>query len=773
MAVSLDSGIHFRKTSPVAETHVLVHANDGATNSSVFDNTTAIPTAGNFTTPAIFTDTAFSTQAHFSNEPDASVLMTNGTDTIIWSGAEARTPNFLIADADVATTAAGSAIFYDYTAAVNSDDPGVVATLYKATDNKVYVYIGAIRPLRGVKFYVGRANTGASSVAVKYWSGTAWTAVSGLADGTAVAGVTLAQTGSMTFTSTVGTAKVVIIHNIVLYFYQFTFTGLDANVVTLTKTTLDMAPQAITDIWDGVQRPILSAMVGTTQNFPDQDETVQVATANFVPGDPTTRMQLTDIGGYLYLGFAESMMGVNVGIVHGNNNANSINVSYWNGATWVAVSGLIDRTVETGRSFRVPGWITWSAIASGLEQKRSFNGQGEYYYYQLGWSSFLDEIHEIDYFRGLPKPKTINSYYRPSMWQNRTVLVGEVGGHRNSLLISAYGSTCVFNGSDSLEVTDIGDSSAPTAVGALFTRYTGQFFDTLIICKDKETWILDGTGVTNYHLYKISDKYGCIAPESFKIVPVGYEIATGISRHVAIWLSATGVVLFDGNTITEIDQDIKNYFQLEKTECINAANANKSAAFVDEREREYHLVIPSGATSLNLELVFSTKRKAWYKADRGLALQCGFTAYSTTGVPYTYAGTATGFLERLEDPSVATFDGTTITRTIQTRDIPFAGWVMQTVVRYIKLITKSMSGTVTALVSHFGDGVTTADAYTVTANPVSATTNFVQSKGSLDWGNHTFHSFKIVNSNYTSGALFEPVALTGLYQDVGLDKRST
>lgn len=45
----------------------------------------------------------------------------------------------------------------------------------------------------------GQVNANAATLAVHFWNGTAWTAVSNLSDGTASGGATLAQSGSVTF----------------------------------------------------------------------------------------------------------------------------------------------------------------------------------------------------------------------------------------------------------------------------------------------------------------------------------------------------------------------------------------------------------------------------------------------------------------------------------------------------------------------------------------------------------------------------------------------
>jgi hypothetical protein len=311
----------------------------------------------------------------------------------------------------------------------------------------------------------------------------------------------------------------------------------------------------------------------------------------------------------------------------------------------------------------------------------------------------------------------------------------------------------------------------PIAAGALFTRYTGDFYDTLLICKRNEVWVLSGISVTDYKLYKISDLYGCVASGSFQICPVAYEVTTGINRHVAIWQSATGVVMFDGNAIIPIDKDIHNYFDVNHSDCIKSTLVDKSVAFVDEREREYHLILASGssATALNTELVYNADRKAWYKITRGTTLQCGFPVSDSYGGRYVYAGLLTGYLERLEYGN--TFDGTAIACTLKTRDYVFSkgGWNIQTYVRYAKLLTKTKSTASSAVLSHFGDTKTTADTNTVSGLPTSSTQRVVSIKNGVDWGANVFHSFQVYTSASDVSLPLEPIGLSGFFEEIRKD----
>jgi len=467
----------------------------------------------------------------------------------------------------------------------------------------------------------------------------------------------------------------------------------------------------------------------------------------------------------LYLGFFERMQGIFCKLRTGDEaHTGTITVKYWNGSAWTAVSGQVDNTTP---GFTRTGWITWTAPTLGTEHTRSLSGELPLYYYQITFSGTFDS--RLDYVGGMPVEQTLDQYAIPAQWQNRFVLLSSVDERKSSMRISSYGTTCVFNGDDSLYIESVGDDSPIVAAGSLFSRDTNGFYDTLVICKNRETWILDGTTVNNYRLYKVSDLYGCVAPQTFRTLQLG--LAEGNSRHVAIWQSASGVVVFDGNSIIDISADIKNYFDKENTtEAIIATNIAKGSAFVDEKEQEYHWLFASGSSStgIDTELVYSFTRKAWFKIDRTPVLLCGIPVVSTLGDVYVYGGTATGYLERLEYESTDTFDGTAITHTIVTRDIPMKDWNTQTLVRRVKLVTKANSG-VSATISHYADGNLSADSATQTVSPTDALKRIVQGKNSVNWGHNVFHGFQVVVVGNSGTTLLEPIALVGYYQEVRPD----
>ena len=237
-STGIRNGFHFRKAQP-AESHVLAWTSDG----KVWKNDTAIPNQGAFDGTALFTDTAGGTTGRFANGPDGALVYANGKDTCAWGGTEHRCAGFI----DFPATGK----VYNYSDFVTNTltDSDHIATIHAESSGGSYIsttYIGSVLPLDGFKLYMGTVNTVAATLEVKYWSGTAWVAVTSLVDGTVTAGVLrCAQTGTISFASTESVAKTKAIEKINLYWYQVTITAASTFTATVSQVTVSIPFQQI------------------------------------------------------------------------------------------------------------------------------------------------------------------------------------------------------------------------------------------------------------------------------------------------------------------------------------------------------------------------------------------------------------------------------------------------------------------------------------------------------------------------------------------------
>ena len=92
---------------------------------------------------------------NFSSAPDGSMVALDGLTNYIWGGNEARCASFLNFDA------VSSSFLYDFTTKVNNTaiNANNLATLVADASGNTSLYIGSIRPLQGVKFYIVTGNT--------------------------------------------------------------------------------------------------------------------------------------------------------------------------------------------------------------------------------------------------------------------------------------------------------------------------------------------------------------------------------------------------------------------------------------------------------------------------------------------------------------------------------------------------------------------------------------------------------------------------------------
>jgi len=91
------NAFHFRKDNP-AESHVLILAVSSNLDAEgkIWDNTTAIPTAGDFVGTEIYTDVSGAGLGRFSMAPQGNMIYCNGEESVIWGGDEQLPTAFIV-----------------------------------------------------------------------------------------------------------------------------------------------------------------------------------------------------------------------------------------------------------------------------------------------------------------------------------------------------------------------------------------------------------------------------------------------------------------------------------------------------------------------------------------------------------------------------------------------------------------------------------------------------------------------------------------------------
>lgn len=577
------------------------------------------------------------------------------------------------------TTGDGSGVFY-------VDDVSV------ASAGRPFAVVFSTRPLQGIGFTIETANTVVSALACDYWDGDSWEAVASASDGTSATSIALKQTGTLSFTSTVGSAEPFHMQGLYLYAYRIHLTLGSAEIEYMT---LDAPFQPMVDVWDGVYRQPIQFQYAESSIFENYTLEVNYAstTGTAISADISA---MTTANGEIQIGFEERMTAVRFEMLEGavNENASVISVYYWNGETWTSVgTSKNDETIAVaGKTLSQTGLVSWSSEAlSGEKPDTKFGFPG--YWYKFVVSANLSAAVKVDIVTGIPAQYKVQAYDFPSRYKNRTLLAGfSAGKESNRVDYSVTNAPDVFNGAESsmdgVQSLYFGGAEPLTAGIELYNRFGSNVFATWVALKKDETYLLIGDGPEDFKIYPISYNIGCPAPLTLATAEVGFELAQDVIRNVAIWLSASGPVMFDGAVLSPIP-GIDKYFDPAESVSVDFDNIDAASGWYDSVYREYNLLIPSGSgqSTNNVWLVYDLVKKKWFTKDTSTANfpQVGIPVDDDYGTSYVYAGIDTGRLMRLENGT--DWDGTDIEQILTTGDFWPSGNIWdKTRIRYLKVV---------------------------------------------------------------------------------------
>lgn len=698
---SLVNGMQFQKLiHGVLTSYLLVQA-----AGAVYPHTALIPATGNFGA-ALWTDSAGAGVGRFALGPDATIFYANGKEATIWGSSEHRCAAFMNYDDPAGT------FRYDFTRRVTNilTTSAELATLIRDASNDIWLLIGSTRPLKGIKLYVQTPNTAAATTIVQYWNA-GWVGVSGLVDGTAVAGKTLAQTGTLSFTSTVSVARVLLQDERLLYFYRVKIgdTGTPDTGIQISHCTVDAPMQPVVDIWDGVNRnPIYAAQAANDYTLEVQSpSSAQAPVAMLVDAQPLA----------VHIGFEERMTAVRVRMIAGHLNgvAASLTVYYWNGSAFTTVGAVQDGTANAGATLGQSGDVSWDAPLPTLEFPTTIGGNTGFFYFITSGATSLSAEVLIDVLAGIPaqrwnaqQPHPGASF--PFAFAGRVMLAGSPQtGEANLIDYCAPGQPDVWNGkqsSDRGKEIRISGAEAFTMALEMSNRYWGVQTALAVLAKANETWILQGNTPENFERFLINDMVGCPAPLSVDMAEVPMPTDAAAIRNVVLWCSAKGPVFFDGAVISLMRfpqpdgsiSSVEAYFTPTDSRYVNTAAWSVVRGWYDPQYSEYNLLIPSGAgqTTCNVWLVADLRRRKWYRKVPTTVPTCGMPVYDLAGTPYVYAGMSSGHLLRLEFGT--TWDGGALVHQLDTADMHLGQSVWhETLARYAKVLAVRETGAAATL----------------------------------------------------------------------------
>ncbi len=678
-------------------------------------------------------------------------------------------------------------------------------------------YIGSILPLSGFKAYVATANAVASTMAVSEWDGNAWSALT-VTDNTASGGISIAQTGTVTWPSSASTSKPKVIEKTLLYWYKVVITASATFSATLSQVTVVVPIQQLKELWDGEPRP-LTAFLGVKSGlFYDYTPNVledSIDSANSYTWAGIGQYTASD---YLLVGSMEQLMGVilNLADTAVNTNAMIASVLYWDGAAWVALT-LDDTTKDGTKSFGKSGMITWSPPVRNAEHKQTTfsshtvaggvfvpNASGGLtgtdswwrklsqeaginngkipaesrrssfpaYYYKITFSGTLSGSDangvKVYYAAGIPAPQSINGYAFAVEHQESVWLFDNYDGKRNSFMASAPNTVNVFNGKDSYR-DELGVSGdPPLAAASMVTRYGVAISDTLVVPKANDTYTITGTNPSEYVQRRLKGNIGIVAPLTMTVIPIGDEAIQGISRNIVMWIATQGAVACDGNSVNIVSDDIADLFDPRHTNYIGAAALAASTAGYDPVYDAFVWCI-GGSTTWRYDL----KRKKWHEVpmSSNTRLYGVFNALDSNGVACLYGYGNSGYVWKLDSGN--TFDGDAIDQSIWMADIAEErNYIsVETFTRQFKLAQKAKLNTANSVtITHYGD-TKTAGNVVETYSPQASGRRLNDRVISKRMGPHVFHSWRMTLSTTDEPMGFEPLMVSVLYEPVRQDTR--
>jgi hypothetical protein len=640
------------------------------------------------------------------------------------------------------------------------------ASEYTGT-GKTYMYLGSYLKLDGFKMYIESGNLSAGTMSVNYWNGASWQAATTLVDGTASGGASLSQTGTVSFDSTSLTAELSLVDEIELYWYQIEISECDAGV-EISYITGSAEPQAVSNIWDGSDSVISSCYV-----FDDDVYTDYTAEAQ---DDSTTTVVVLDSLGtatdFLLIGSVERLQAFNFSVSADKENRNSasVSVSYWDGGTWQEAGNVNDSTNIDGVSLAKSGAITFDSPEKSDEFLTAVETEAELYYYKIAWTANLDGETEIYHITGISSHEKVKNYKFPTLYGNRTFLVSDESGEKNTALYSAENAPYIFNGSDSGKLY-FGSGEKIVSTAHIYNVFNSTGYDQLIVIKENETYRVFGDDPDTWSVQQMSGNIGCISPLSVAVCEVTSEEQG--ERHVAIWQGSSGVYMCDGAIISPIHADIRDYWDPDNDLYIPVSRQSKSIGWFDSDLMVYKLLITSGSGAYhNVELEYSLKNGSWTKLYRengsgANPLQTGFIVKTDEGKRYTYGATNEGTVYRLEDGY--TWNGTGINQYVWTKNhfLDSTNPLMKdSIIKYTRFMFENkISATESMTIQHYGNDILTVSGTNMQRAPSPIALN----SGPFDtqsciMGPFLTHSFK-VSSTISSVADGMELYGLGLYYE--------
>ncbi len=279
-------------------------------------------------------------------------------------------------------------------------------------------------------------------------------------------------------------------------------------------------------------------------------------------------------------------------------------VEYFDGNSWIAVSNVVDGTRGLSRH----GFVTWQRNDAHKAQFKQSIFHSYVYRFKMNEPILANiniSLEIMPYF----DIDEISFGVCNGAWKQRAVY----SNGNQFAFISGRGAPLRLNGSD-FAVMEAGDGRSNMIVAFR------TFYNELIAWQEEDaeaggcTTLFEGFSPATFGKVVLSTKIGCLNAKCATVVDGSTAFVSTRDRvqTIAIWLSRYGVYMTDGRVVTNISNQIHNFFNPLKNECINISEKNKMWLDFDSSERVIRIGLVTGtSTSVDIFPVLDIDTFQW------------------------------------------------------------------------------------------------------------------------------------------------------------------
>jgi len=448
-----------------------------------------------------------------------------------------------------------------------------------------------------------------------------------MTDGTISSAKTIGATGSMTWTAPTDEIPS-FMYGQSGFWYLFRVTVALDSEVEVSKLTFGSGFHDLVNVWDGVipyaiESILYDQSAGTYSTY--ATGSVEISDMVHSADDTADR---------IYFDSADGIQGVYIDVgatPNVNTTAAILGVYAWNGTAFTTVGTVTDGT----NGFVNSGWITWPRFASQPHQFKTTQYYAHWYYIAIKTATLSTDItisiQTMPYF----DIEELGHGQCSCAWKGMLAYTFTLYG--NYVYIAPPEQPLCLNGTN-YGILKAGDGRTNKVVAMR------NFYNEMLVFQEEKG--VEGGCVTLFQGYSpdtfgklvLSTKVGTFSNKTVEVVD-GVLTATATEEKVktlCFFLSRYGVCTTDGISISVISDDIQNYFDTSKAECIRRGYESKMWLSYD-----------SAFNVIRIGLVTSTPRST------GTTTSTSASKLVNTAGAFTTDGTCIG------DTVSNTTDGTT------------------------------------------------------------------------------------------------------------------